>query len=45
MLDLEKLKTSAGFTEEDERYLRLAGELLAVIILPKTRGQGGAYSG
>ena len=27
--DLEELKISAGFTEEDERYLRLAGEVLA----------------
>ena len=27
-LDLEKLKTSAGFTEEDQRYLQLAGEVL-----------------
>jgi hypothetical protein len=27
--DFEKLKTSAGFTEEDARYLRLAGEVLA----------------
>lgn len=25
---LESLKTSAGFTQEDERYLRLAGEVL-----------------
>jgi hypothetical protein len=28
MLDLESLKISAGFTEEDQRYLRLAGEVL-----------------
>jgi len=28
MKELEELKTSAGFTEEDERYLRLAGEVL-----------------
>jgi Protoglobin len=27
--ELEELKTSAGLTAEDERYLRLAGELLA----------------
>jgi Protoglobin len=27
--ELEDLKTSAGFTAEDERYLRLAGEVLA----------------
>lgn len=27
--DLEKLKVSAGFTAEDEQYLRLAGEVLA----------------
>jgi len=27
--DLESLKISAGFTEEDERYLRLTGEVLA----------------
>lgn len=27
--DLERLKTSAGFTAEDERYLRLAGAVLA----------------
>ncbi len=27
--DLENLKVSAGFTEEDHRYLRLAGEVLA----------------
>ncbi|HTW64775.1 MAG TPA: protoglobin domain-containing protein, partial [Bryobacteraceae bacterium] len=27
--DLESLKISAGFTEDDERYLRLAGEVLA----------------
>ena len=27
-LDLEKLKTSAKFTEDDQRYLRLAGEVL-----------------
>jgi len=26
--DLESLKVSAGFTEEDEKYLRLAGEVL-----------------
>jgi hypothetical protein len=26
--DLESLKVSAGFTDEDERYLRLAGEVL-----------------
>jgi hypothetical protein len=26
--DLERLKISAGFTEEDERYLRLTGEVL-----------------
>jgi Protoglobin len=29
MKDLEDLKISAGFTAEDERYLRLAGEVLA----------------
>jgi hypothetical protein len=29
MAELENLKTSAGYTEEDERYLRLAGEVLA----------------
>lgn len=29
IVDLEKLKTSAGFTEEDQRYLQLAGEVLA----------------
>ena len=28
MLDLENLKTSAGFTEEDQHYLRIAGEVL-----------------
>jgi hypothetical protein len=28
--DLERLKTSAGFTEEDERYLQLAGKVLSV---------------
>jgi len=27
--DLERLKNSAGFTEEDTRYLRLAGEVLS----------------
>ena len=27
--ELEELKISAGFTDEDERYLRLAGEVLA----------------
>jgi len=27
--DLERLKVSAGFTEEDRRYLQLAGEVLA----------------
>ncbi len=27
--ELDNLKISAGFTEEDERYLRLAGEVLA----------------
>jgi len=27
--DLENLKTSAGFTDEDQGYLRLAGEVLA----------------
>jgi hypothetical protein len=27
--ELDDLKISAGFTEEDERYLRLAGEVLA----------------
>ena len=26
--ELDQLKTSVGFTEEDERYLRLAGEVL-----------------
>jgi len=29
MTDLENLKQSVQFTEEDERYLRLAGEVLA----------------
>jgi hypothetical protein len=29
MAELEELKRSTGFTEEDERYLRLAGEVLA----------------
>jgi hypothetical protein len=29
MKQLQDLKVSAGFTEEDERYLRLAGEVLA----------------
>jgi protoglobin len=29
MADLENLKITAGFTAEDERYLRLAGEVLA----------------
>jgi len=29
MRELEELKVSAGFTEEDARYLRLAGEVLA----------------
>jgi hypothetical protein len=29
MRELEELKISAGFTAEDERYLRLAGEVLA----------------
>jgi protoglobin len=29
MADLENLKVSAGFTAEDEQYLRLAGEVLA----------------
>jgi len=29
MRELEELKISAGFTEEDERYLRQAGEVLA----------------
>jgi hypothetical protein len=28
MRDLDSLKASAGFTEEDERYLRLAGKVL-----------------
>ena len=28
MRELEELKISAGFTEEDQRYLRLAGEVL-----------------
>jgi len=28
MLDLESLKISAGFTEEDQQFLRLAGEVL-----------------
>jgi Protoglobin len=27
--ELQDLKTSAGFTEEDQRYLRLAGDVLA----------------
>ena len=27
--DLDDLKRNAGFTEDDERYLRLAGEVLA----------------
>jgi hypothetical protein len=29
LADLENLKKSAGFTPEDQRYLRLAGEVLA----------------
>lgn len=29
LADLEKLKESAGFTGEDERFLRMAGEVLA----------------
>src|SRR5271168_1580881 len=29
MKDLRDLKISSGFTEEDERHLRLAGEVLA----------------
>jgi hypothetical protein len=29
MRDLDELKISAGFTEEDQHYLRLAGEVLA----------------
>ena len=29
MREFEQLKISAGFTQEDERYLRLAGEVLA----------------
>jgi len=29
LTELENLKTSAGFTEETQRYLRLAGEVLA----------------
>jgi hypothetical protein len=29
MRELEALKISAGFTEEDQRYLRLASEVLA----------------
>ena len=29
MREFEELKISAGFTQEDERYLRLAGEVLA----------------
>jgi hypothetical protein len=29
MRELEELKVSAGFTQQDERYLRLAGEVLA----------------
>jgi hypothetical protein len=29
MQELEQLKTSVGFTEEDRHYLRLAGEVLA----------------
>jgi hypothetical protein len=29
MKDLESLKTSVGFADDDERYLRLAGEVLA----------------
>jgi hypothetical protein len=29
MRELEELKISVGFTEEDQRYLRLAGEVLA----------------
>src|ERR1700678_2395381 len=29
MADLENLKITAGFAAEDERYLRLAGEVLA----------------
>jgi Protoglobin len=28
MLDLDNLKISAGFTEEDQRYLRMAGDVL-----------------
>jgi hypothetical protein len=28
MLDLDNLKISAGFTEEDQRYLRMAGDAL-----------------
>ena len=29
MKELDDLKVSAGFTQQDERYLRLAGEVLA----------------
>jgi len=29
MRELEELKINVGFTEEDERYLRQAGEVLA----------------
>jgi hypothetical protein len=29
MQELENLKTTVGFTDEDQRYLRLAGEVLA----------------
>jgi hypothetical protein len=28
MRELDDLKISAGFTDEDQRYLRLAGEVL-----------------
>lgn len=28
--DLEKLKASVGWTEEDERYRHLAGEVLSI---------------
>lgn len=34
MQELEELKASVGFTEEDERYLRLAGEVLEGQVKP-----------
>jgi hypothetical protein len=42
--DLESLKISAGLTDEDQRYLRLAGEVLSRTKPSKLSSTGAAAS-